>query len=141
MKRPLINLLFLSFLTLVSANIVLSQSIDDTTLKPPDWILGSWNNSAVSDTRRFETYTFTATNISIYRGFVKTVESFYLSEKFESYKIKQTVEPPLSRVEFSKDDKKYVYEFKLCETETCKSFSRKALTYSILENGKVVREH
>lgn len=141
MKRLLINFLFLLCVFGVSVSIISAQSNEETTLKPPEWILGSWNNSANSDTRRFETFTFTKNEINVYRGFVKNAESLYLSEKFEGYKIKQTVESSLFRVEFSKDDKEYIYEFKLCETDTCKSFSRKALTYSISENGKIIAEH
>ena len=141
MKRFPLNFLLLLVLTFISANTLLAQSNKEITIEPPEWILGSWSNMAVSDLRTLETFTFTANEIIFTRGFVKQKESFYLSEKFEDFKVSQTVESSLYRLEFSKNNKEYIYEFKLCETETCKSFSRKAITYSISENGKFTRKH
>jgi hypothetical protein len=141
MMKLCLNLLALCAVMTGSANVGLSQHAPKALLNPPSWILGRWNNSAVSNLNDSETFTFTAGDISLEKGFDK-IKAVNFSRKFKDYKVKETIEPKLYRVEFYKGKAELVYEFRVCETAAVKTFSgQAALTYSIIKNKKVLRAH
>lgn len=141
MTKFFLNLIFVSVVALFGTNVVLCQSTEKSTINPPKWILGSWNNSAESDSRRLETFAFVANEIKFSEGFESEDEAVALSEKFKGYEIEETIEAKLYRITFLRDASEYVYEFKICDDCNVSSIKETALTYSVTENGKAVRVH
>jgi hypothetical protein len=141
MVKHCLNLLVLCSVITGSASVALSQHASKALFNPPSWILGRWNNSAVANLNDSESFTFTAGEISFAKGFDKLkVVSF--SRRFKDYKVKETIEPNLYRVEFYTAENELVYEFRPCEAAVCKTLSgQEGLTYSIIKNKKVVRAH
>jgi hypothetical protein len=116
------------------------QSASETMLNPPDWILGEWHNSAESDTRRWEQFTFTPHEITLTEGLpVKKVVDF--SRKYKGYRLKETIEARTYRVELYKGKTSFVYEFKRGEADAYTAYLKDGLTYSVTRNKRVVRPH
>jgi hypothetical protein len=122
------------------AGVARGQSASEALLNPPDWILGEWHNSAESDSRRWEQFTFTPHGIILTEGFpVKKVVVF--GRQYRGYRVKETVGARTYRVELYRGKTSFVYEFKLVETDAYTAFMKGGLTYSVTRNNRVVRPY
>jgi hypothetical protein len=140
MTKFCLTIFFAFIVAFSSANIVLCQTTNKPILNPPKWIFGSWNNLAESNTQKFEAFIFSANKIQFLSGFGEKSKTMNFAEKFSGYEVTETVQPKLYRVVFTKETSEYIYEFKFC-SDCLMPTDQKALTYSVTENQKIVREH
>jgi hypothetical protein len=108
-------------------------------LHPPKWIQGCWSTIGESDARIIEWFVFRNDEILRTSGFGSKEEM--LSILFNGFIVKERFEPALYRVEFNKKENTRVFEFKLLNKTQFTSYSKGALTFRIVENGKIVQEH
>ena len=132
MKKTMLLLFFIT--CSISFSFVIGQN-----MKYPSWINGTWQNSLVSDTRRFVFWTFAKDSIFIENGLhLNKSERKCLILDYAGYKITEFSDDSLYRVIFSKDNETVVYEFKLIKVD----FTNKpAFTYSLTINGIKKVEH
>jgi hypothetical protein len=140
MTKFCLTIFFALLVAFTSVNIVLCQTTNKTILNPPEWVFGSWNNLAESNTQKFEAFIFSANKIQFLSGFGEKSKTVNFTEKFKDYEVTETVEPKLYRLVFTRETSEYIYEFKIC-SDCLVPTDQKALTYSVTENKKVMREH
>lgn len=103
----------------------------------PNWLKGVWQNTAESNTNNFITYSFNDNKLTIRQGL-----HFQGTEKFiESYKnfhVSESSTDSTYFIEFKQNRNTVEFEFKLQSVEWQ---DEKVLTYSIVENGKLKRDH
>ncbi len=103
----------------------------------PNWLKGTWQNTFESNTNNFITYSFSGNKLTIRQGL-----HFQGKEKFiESYKNYQICESSTDStylIELAQNKNTVAFEFRLQAVEWQ---DEKVLTYSIIENGKLIRDH
>ncbi len=132
MRKVILVLIVVSGLTPIS-----STYGQDITF--PEWIEGTWHNSAESNTNNFEYWTFSNDKIYLTKGLpINKSNRVNLNDKYSEYKISIESNDSLCGVNFIKGNEIIFYEFKLQKV----SYSdNPALTYSMKINGIVKREH
>lgn len=140
MTRHFLSIFVICLIAFSGVNTVLCQTKNKPFLNPPKWILGSWENVAESNTNNFEAFAFFTDEIQLSFGFGEKSKIIGYTEKFKDYNVTETIEPKLYRVVFTKEASEYIYEFKIC-SDCLVPTNQKALTHSITENKKIVREH
>lgn len=106
-------------------------------LSYPSWLKGVWQNTTESNTNNFITYSFKNNKLTIRQGLrFQGAEKFI--ELYKDYKILETASDSTYFFELTNNNRSIVYEFKLQSVEWS---DEKVLTYSIIENGKLKREH
>lgn len=107
-------------------------------LSIPNWLKGGWQNVNESNTNNFVLYSFTNNSFKIRHGL-----NFNGNEKFVKpflgYSKKESFTDSTYFVDLIKNNNKTRYEFKLHDLDW--SEGEKVLTYSIIEDGEVKREH
>lgn len=103
----------------------------------PNWLKGVWQNTAESNTNHFITYTFNDNKLTIrkglnFQGDVKFIEPYF------DYSLSESMTDSTYLIEMTKNNNSIEYEFKLQSVEWK---DEKVLTYSIVENGKLKRDH
>ena len=126
-------------LIMILLGLVINSSVFGQNIKMPDWIKGTWNNSAESNTNNFEYWTFSNDSIYVNKGFpVNKSNRTCLNKKYSDYKIKTETTDTLFRLNFMKDKNLIIYEFRLQKV----SYSDKpVLSYSIEIDGVIKRQH
>lgn len=119
--------------------LVINSSVFGQDIKIPNWLKGTWNNSAESNTNNFEFWTFSNDSIYVYKGFpINKSNRTCLNRKYFDYKIKTETNDSLFRMTFSHNKNLVIYEFRLQKV----SYSDKpVLTYSIVIDGEIKRQH
>ncbi len=106
-------------------------------LSYPNWLKGVWQNTTESNTNNFITYSFKNNKLTIRQGL-----SFQGAEKFiesyKDYKISETTSDSTYLIKLTNNNRSIEYEFKLQSVEWS---NEKVLTYSIVENGELKRDH
>jgi hypothetical protein len=103
----------------------------------PEWIAGVWRNIAESNTNRFLTYAFNDQKLTIRQGLNFQGEEKFI-ESYQDFRLSESQTDSSYLISFKKDKKSVEFKFKL---ETVEYSDEKVLTYSIIENGKVKRDH
>lgn len=106
-------------------------------LSYPKWLEGEWQNTFESSTNNFVRYIFNEHKLIIRQGlhfqgaekFIKTLNG---NEKSESSTDNTYV------IQLTKNNRNLVYEFKL---ESVEWTDEKVLTYSIVKDGNLIRDH
>ena len=126
-------------LLLLFLGLIFNSSIFGQDIKTPDWIKGTWNNSAESNTDNFEYWTFLNDSVFVIKGFpINKYNRTCLNEKYLEYRISTETNDSLFRMNFTRGNELVIYEFKLQNV----SYSDKpVLTYLIEINGIVKRQH
>lgn len=124
---------------IIFLGLVINSSVFGQDIQIPDWIKGTWNNSAESNTNNFEYWTFSNDSIFVNNGYpINKSNRTCLNEKFSDYKIKTEITDSLFRLNFIKDKNLIIYDFRLQKV----SYSDKpVLTYSIEIDGEIKRQH
>ena len=110
------------------------------TISPPKWILGTWHNSAESNTNNWIFLTFTNDSIFINNGssqFDRTKQECF-NKKYKSYTISNEYARNTYRIIISKEAELISYEFKLRKVYY---ENKPVLTYSYIINGTKIRDH
>ncbi len=120
----------------ISKNLVFeTELINGLTF--PIWLNGVWQNTYESNTNNFITYSFKGKKLTIRQGL-----NFQGKEKFiEPYKnfhISESSTDSTYLIELEQNKTSFEYEFKLQSVEWR---DEKVLTYSIVKNGKIKRDH
>jgi len=138
------------FLLIITVSLLTTYSIGQKN-KIPKWIVGTWYNPAESNKENFETFIFSTNKITYIKGFpysyIKTdyikkiplsKNKFDLLEKYKKYKTKTFIKGNLFQINFSNTKESVSYEFRLQKVDY---FNEPVLSYSIIINGKIKREH
>lgn len=141
MEKFCLNLIVIFVFAICGANIVRSQNTEKAHINPPKWIWGGWSNLAESDLNKLETFVFNSGKINFHLGVGDKGQIVNFDEKFRDYEVVETIEPKLYRVAFTNAVNQYIYEFRICEDCYISSAKETALTYSVTENKKVLRDH
>ena len=103
----------------------------------PNWLKGVWQNTAESNTNNFITYSFYDKKLTIRQGL-----HFQGSEKFietyKDYSLSESMTDSSYFIVMTKNNNSVKYEFKLQSVDWR---DEKVLTYSIIQNGKLKRDH
>lgn len=111
------------------------ELIDGLTF--PNWLKGVWQNTAESNTNNFITYSFNDNKLTINQGLrFQGAEKFIESNK--NYQISERSTDSTYLIELTQNKSTVEYEFKLQSVEW---IDEKVLTYSIVENGILKRDH
>lgn len=111
------------------------ELIDGLTF--PNWLKGVWQNTAESNTNNFITYSFNDNKLTINQGLrFQGTEKFIESNK--NYQISERSTDSTYLIELTQNKSTVEYEFKLQSVEW---IDEKVLTYSIVENGILKRDH
>lgn len=103
----------------------------------PNWLKGVWQNTAESNTNNFVTYAFYDKKLTIRQGLhFQGAEKFH--EKYKDYSLSESKTDSTYLIVMKKNDNSVEYEFKLQSVDWQ---DEKVLTYSIIENGKLKRDH
>jgi hypothetical protein len=129
----------LKTILIILLGLMINSSVFGQDFKIPDWIGGTWNNSAESNTNNFEYWTFSNDSIYVINGFPTNQSNrTCLNIKYSDCKINTETNDSLFRLNFTKDKELVIYEFKLQKV----SYSDEpVLTYMIEMNGVVKRQH
>jgi hypothetical protein len=99
----------------------------------PEWIVGSWKNSLVSDTRRFISWKFDQHQIYVGYGLVSDQNPMkHLGQDYPGYKLSETSSDSLYQVTLSKETETVVYTFKRTKDAIIKE---PIFTYALTING------
>ncbi len=103
----------------------------------PNWIKGVWQNTTESNTNNFITYEFNDKKLTISQGLhFQGSEKFI--EKYKDYSLSESMTDSSYFIVMTKNNNSVKYEFKLQSVDWQ---VEKVLTYSIIENGKLKRDH
>jgi hypothetical protein len=118
---------------------MINSSVFGQNIKIPEWIKGTWNNSAESNTNNFEYWTFSNDSIYVIKGFpINKSTRTCLNKRYSDYKTNTETNDSLFRLNFTKYKELVIYEFKLQNV----SYSDKpVLTYSFEIDGVFKRQH
>lgn len=106
-------------------------------LSYPNWLKGVWQNTAESNTNNILTYSFKDNKLTIRQG-LRFQGSEKFIESYKDYKILETASDSTYFFELTNNNRSIEYEFKLQSVEWS---DEKVLTYSIIQNGELKREH
>lgn len=124
---------------IILLGLMINSSVFGQDIEVPDWIKGTWNNAAESNTNNFEYWTFSNDSIYVIKGSgINKSNRTCLNKKYSEYQINTEVNDRLLRLSFTTEKELIVYEFKLQNV----SYSDKpVLSYSVEINGVIKRQH
>ncbi|MBK7172310.1 MAG: hypothetical protein IPH84_03550 [Bacteroidales bacterium] len=128
-------ILLLTFLGLSLCSFSFGQS-----LTFPNWLQGVYSNIYESNSKNLETLIISKDRVIVGYGFggFKRKNQENLFKKYKNYRIIEEVKDSTMRIEFIQGVNSILYEFKL---QKVYYEEKTVLTYSIKENGIVIKEH
>lgn len=112
-----------------------TEVIDGLTI--PAWLKGTWQNIAESNTNNIVTYLFRDNKLTIRQG-LRFQGTEKLIESYKDFKVSESSTDSTYFIQLTKNKQSLEYEFKL---RTFEWSDEKVLTYSIVENGELKRDH
>lgn len=112
-----------------------TEVIDGLTI--PAWLKGRWQNIAESNTNNIVTYLFRDHKLTIRQG-LRFQGTEKLIESYKDFKVSESSTDSTYAIQLTKNKQSLEYEFKLRIFEWS---GEKVLTYSIVENGELKRDH
>lgn len=103
----------------------------------PKWLDGVWQNTAESNTNNFVTYSFNENKLTMRQGVYFQGEEKFI-ESFKDYKLSENQTDSSYLITLKKNNNSVEFEFKLQSVDWSQT---KVLTYSIVENGVLKRNH
>jgi len=103
----------------------------------PNWIKGVWQNTTESNTNNFITYAFNDKKLTIRKG-LHFQGSETIIETYKDYSLSESMTDSSYFIVMTKNNNSVKYEFHLQSVDWQ---IEKVLTYSIIENGKLKRDH
>lgn len=113
-------------------------SAGKNSINPPMWIIGQWSNTSESNTGNTETFIFQKHDIIFNQGLFPKKKQIDFAKDYSLFKIREVIDSSRYKIILNTGSRTLEYEFRKAKVD---SFNQNALSYSIKNNNKFIRQH